>query len=102
MVLSWSPDGKGAQSSGQDLLAHPCCHASRLSKHGFIHSNSPAFRAGDQLFTDNGGLNCHSGRHEHHAAVHYLYAAGGALHQQAGGAEPAGSQGVPQVSSSWQ
>jgi hypothetical protein len=51
-------------------------------------------------FSHNGGLSCHSGRNGHHAAVHHFYAAGGALHQQAGGAEPAGSQGVPQAS--WQ
>jgi hypothetical protein len=31
----------------------------------------------------NGGLTCYSRRHEHHAAVHHLYAARGALHQQA-------------------
>jgi len=55
-----------------------------------------------KFFTDHGGLGCYSGRHEQHAVVHHLYAAGAALHQQAGGAEPAESQGVPQVSSSWQ
>jgi hypothetical protein len=37
-----------------------------------------------------------------HAAIHHHYAAGGALHQQACGAEPARPQGVPQVSSSFQ
>jgi hypothetical protein len=55
----------------------------------------PAFRAGVQFFSDNGGLNCHAGRHEHHAAVHHFYAARSALHQQTRGAEPAGSKGVP-------
>jgi hypothetical protein len=51
------------------------------------------------FFTDHGGLSYYSGRHEHHAAVHHLYAARSALHQQADLADPVGSQGVPQVSS---
>jgi hypothetical protein len=54
------------------------------------------------FFTDHGGLDCYSGRHEHHAAVHHFYTVGGAFHQQAGRAESAGSPGVPQVPSSWQ
>jgi hypothetical protein len=51
-----------------------------------------------KFFSDNGGLSCHSGRNKHHATVHHFHVAGGALHQQACGAEPAGSQGMPQVS----
>jgi hypothetical protein len=38
----------------------------------------------------------------HHATVHHFHAARSALHQQARGAELAGPQGVPEVSSSHQ
>jgi hypothetical protein len=91
-----------AQLRRDDSAAHSCCHASRLSRHGLILSDSPAFRARDQFFTDHGGLSCYSGRHEHHAAVHHFYTVRGAFHKQAGRAESARSPGVPQVPSSWQ
>jgi hypothetical protein len=55
--------------------------------------DSPAFRARDQFFLNHGGLSCYSWRHEHHAAVHHVYTAGGAFHKQAGKAESAGSPG---------
>jgi hypothetical protein len=88
---------------------HTCCHAYRLSGHGFLLSDCPAFWAGTQLFSDHGGPGCHSGRNEYHATLHVIHAAGhlhhaagGALHQPACRAEPAGPPGVPQAPSSWQ
>jgi hypothetical protein len=50
------------------------------------------FRGGEQ----------YAGEYVLHEAVHRFYAARSALHQQARGAEPAGPQGVPEVSSSRQ
>jgi hypothetical protein len=47
-----------------------------------------------------GGDKQYAGVFVHHAVDHHFHAARSALYQQAHGAEPAGPQGVPEVSSS--